>query len=203
MDGPARRRHRGKPSPRADRDRRSLGLYRRDVRGRRQRARLDRCRHRRRSRDAAAMVGDGNQRRQRSDIGAAQQRLDAAGRPQRPAQRASRPSAQRIAIDAADVSGGHMVTAMLNDADLRQRAWDAAAQSGRSRDSGADHRRSRRAARRRGHRRPCRGRDHADLFRLPRDEHDHAGNRAGAGARGIRASQRSAPCCRRPGPPTG
>ena len=35
MDGPARRRHRGKPSPRPDRDRRSLGLYRRDVRGRR------------------------------------------------------------------------------------------------------------------------------------------------------------------------
>ena len=31
MDGPARRRHRGKPSPRANRDRRSLGLYRRDV----------------------------------------------------------------------------------------------------------------------------------------------------------------------------
>ena len=39
MDGPARRRHRGKPPPRASRDRRSLGLYRRDVRGRRQRAR--------------------------------------------------------------------------------------------------------------------------------------------------------------------
>ena len=31
MDGPARRRHRGKPSPRADRDRRSLGLHRRNV----------------------------------------------------------------------------------------------------------------------------------------------------------------------------
>src|SRR5260370_3232466 len=30
-----------------------------------------------------------------------------------------------------------------------------------------------------------RGRDHADLFRLPRDEHDHTGNRAGAGARGL------------------
>ena len=43
MDGPARRRHRGKPSPRASRDRRSLGLYRRDVRRRRQRARPDRC----------------------------------------------------------------------------------------------------------------------------------------------------------------
>jgi ring-1,2-phenylacetyl-CoA epoxidase subunit PaaC len=51
----------------------------------------------------------------------------AAGRPQRPPQRASRPSAQRTAIDAADISGGHMVIAMLNDADLRQRAWDAAA----------------------------------------------------------------------------
>src|SRR3979411_351636 len=34
-----------------------------------------------------------------------------------------------------------------------------------------------------------RGRDHADLFRLPRDEHDHAGNRAGAGARGLSPSK--------------
>ena len=31
MDRPARRRHRGKPPPRAGRDRRVLGLYRRDV----------------------------------------------------------------------------------------------------------------------------------------------------------------------------
>ena len=59
MDRPARRRHRGKPSPRADRDRRSLGLYRRDVCGRRQRARPDRCRHRDRSGAAAfAMAED-------------------------------------------------------------------------------------------------------------------------------------------------
>ena len=36
-------------APRAGGDRRSLGLYRRDVRGRRQRARPDRCRHRGRS----------------------------------------------------------------------------------------------------------------------------------------------------------
>ena len=43
----------------------------------------------------------------------AEQRLDAAGRPQRPAQRASRPSPQRTAIDAADLSGGDMVTAVL------------------------------------------------------------------------------------------
>ena len=34
MDRPARRRHRGEPSPRAGGDRRSLGLHRRDVRGR-------------------------------------------------------------------------------------------------------------------------------------------------------------------------
>src|SRR3982075_2159215 len=34
-----------------------------------------------------------------------------------------------------------------------------------------------------------RGRDHADLFRLPRDEHDHTGNRAGAGARGLSQSK--------------
>ena len=64
---------------------------------------------------------------ERGDAGSAEQRLDAAGRPQRPAQRASRPSPQRTAIDAADLSGGDMVTAVLNDADLRQRAWDAAA----------------------------------------------------------------------------
>ena len=34
MDRPPRRRHRGKPPPRAGGDRRTLGLYRRDVRGR-------------------------------------------------------------------------------------------------------------------------------------------------------------------------
>ena len=63
MDGPARRRHRGKPSPRANRDRRSLGLYRRDVCGRRQRARPDRSRHRDRSRIVAlAMAQDGLRR---------------------------------------------------------------------------------------------------------------------------------------------
>ena len=43
-------------------------------------------------------------------LDAAQERVDAAGRPQRPAQRTSRTSAQRIAIDAADFSGGDMVT---------------------------------------------------------------------------------------------
>src|SRR5260221_14472271 len=63
----------------------------------------------------------------RSDTNAAQERLDAAGRPQRPSQRASRAPAQRAAIDAADVSGGHMVTAAIGDAELRQRAWDVAA----------------------------------------------------------------------------
>ena len=66
--------------------------------------------------------------RRRSDAGAAEERLDAAGRPRRPAQRASRPSPERIAVDAADVSGGDMVAAVLSDADLRRRAWDAAAQ---------------------------------------------------------------------------
>ena len=44
-----------------------------------------------------------------------QQRLDAAGRPQRPAQRASRPSAQRIAIAAAQLSGRDMVTLAASD----------------------------------------------------------------------------------------
>src|SRR5207302_6287239 len=61
------------------------------------------------------------------DAGLADKQLDAAGRPQRPAQRASRPSPERAAIDAAHLSGGDMVTAMLNDADLRRRAWDVAA----------------------------------------------------------------------------
>ena len=84
---------------------------------------------------------------ERSDAGLAEERLDAAGRPQRPAQRASRPSPQRTAVDAADLSGGDMVTAVLDDSDLRRRAWDAAAHGGRSRNPGADHRRSRRAAR--------------------------------------------------------
>src|SRR5664279_3534516 len=65
--------------------------------------------------------------RQRSDTGSSQKRLDAARRPQRPSQRASRASAKRVAIDAADVPGGHMVTAVIGDAELRQRAWDVAA----------------------------------------------------------------------------
>ena len=65
---------------------------------------------------------------ERGDAGLAEERLDAAGRPQRPAQRASRPSPQRTAIDAAHVSGGDMVTAVLNDSDLRRRAWEAASQ---------------------------------------------------------------------------
>ena len=58
MDRAARRRHRGKPRPRAGRDRRSLGLHGRDVRGRRQRARPDRCRHRDRSRDVASAMAE-------------------------------------------------------------------------------------------------------------------------------------------------
>src|SRR5215813_15528730 len=74
------------------------------------------------------MAEDDHGRRQRSDARSAEQRLDAAGRPQRPAQRASRPSPQRVAIDAADLSGGDMVTTASSDADLRHRAWEAASQ---------------------------------------------------------------------------
>ena len=133
----------------------------------------------------AAMAQDGHRRRRRGDAGAAEERLDAAGRPRRPAQRASRPSPVRIAVAAAHLSGGDMVTAALSDADLRRRAWDAAVARGRSGNSGADHRRSRRAARGQRERRPCRGRDHADLFRLPGHEHDRARDRARAGARGL------------------
>src|SRR6266571_3689277 len=73
------------------------------------------------------MARDGFVHCERSDAGFAEKRLDAAGRPQRPAQRASRAPAQRTAIDAADVSGCDMVTVLFNDAELRQRAWDAAA----------------------------------------------------------------------------
>src|SRR5579863_1831927 len=63
----------------------------------------------------------------RSNAQSAQERLDAAGRPQRAAQRAPRSSAQRIAVDAANISGGCMVIALFDDAELRQRAWDVAA----------------------------------------------------------------------------
>src|SRR5439155_26020715 len=49
-------------------------------------------------------------------------------RSQRSPQRTSRPSPQRVAIDAADFSGRDMVTAVSDDTDLRRRAWEAAAQ---------------------------------------------------------------------------
>src|ERR1700722_3620345 len=74
------------------------------------------------------MAGDDFGCRKRSNADFTKKRLDAAGRPQRQAQRTSRASAQRTAIDAADISGGHMVIDMRNDVDLRQRAWDIAAQ---------------------------------------------------------------------------
>src|SRR5690349_22718988 len=73
------------------------------------------------------MARDGHRRRWRSDAGSATKRLDAARRAQRAAQRTSRASAQRIAIDATDVSGGYMVIAMFDDTELRKRAWDVAA----------------------------------------------------------------------------
>src|SRR5947199_7028463 len=73
------------------------------------------------------MDQDGLGYRERSNPGAAEKRLDAAGRPQRQAQRASRAPAQRAAVDAADVSGCHMVIAIFKEDQLRQRAWDIAA----------------------------------------------------------------------------
>src|SRR3954462_9543965 len=73
------------------------------------------------------MAQDGFGHRERGDAGAAKKRLDAAGRSQRQAQRASRAPAQRAAVDAADVSGCHMVSAMFKEDQLRQRAWDIAA----------------------------------------------------------------------------
>src|SRR5437764_13772720 len=73
------------------------------------------------------MAQDNNERRERGDANAANQQLDAAGRSQRPAQRTSRPSPQRTAIDAAHLSGGDMLTATISDVDLLQCAWEFAA----------------------------------------------------------------------------
>src|SRR5689334_22544163 len=73
------------------------------------------------------MAGDRRACRRRGHAVSAAKRLDAAGRPERPAQRASRPSPDRAAIHAADLSRCVMVTALENDIDLRQRAWNAAA----------------------------------------------------------------------------
>src|SRR5437764_15132397 len=73
------------------------------------------------------MDQDGLGYRERSNPGAAEKRLDAARRPQRQAQRASRAPAQRATVDAADVSGCHMGSAIFKDNQLRQRAWDIAA----------------------------------------------------------------------------
>src|SRR5262245_41913950 len=72
------------------------------------------------------MAKDRHRRRRRGDAGLAQERLDAAGRPRRTSQRAPRPSALRIAISAAKLSGGDMVTATVGDSDIRQRAWEIA-----------------------------------------------------------------------------
>jgi len=87
--------------------------------------------------------------------GAAEKRLDAAGRPQRPAQRASRAPAQRIAVDATDVfrvrHGDRWCSTMI----CGSARGDAAAAVGRSGNPGSDHRRSRRAPRRRDQRRPA------------------------------------------------
>src|SRR5438132_12097338 len=74
------------------------------------------------------MAQDGDGYRERGDAGLADKQLDAAGRSQRPAQRASRPSPERTAIDAAHLSGGDMVTTAIRDSDLQQRAWNAASQ---------------------------------------------------------------------------
>src|SRR5712672_114573 len=73
------------------------------------------------------MAQDGFRYRQPSDAHSAQKRLDATGRPQRAPQRTSRAFAQRIAIDATHIPRGHMVTGMLENAELRQRAWEVAA----------------------------------------------------------------------------
>ena len=65
---------------------------------------------------ASTMAQDRFRYRARSDDGAAEGRLDAAG-PRRAQRRASRPSAQRAAVDATELSGCHMVIAVFNDAD--------------------------------------------------------------------------------------
>src|ERR1700760_2274884 len=70
------------------------------------------------------MAQDRDRRYRGGDAEFAKERLDATGRPCRASQRASRPSPLRIAVVAAQLSGGDMVTAALDDAGLRQRAWD-------------------------------------------------------------------------------
>src|SRR5262249_54613207 len=85
---------------------------------------MRRC-HRSR-RPEAAMAQDRDRRRRRGDAGIAEERLDAAGRPRRPPQRAPRPSPVRIAVPPALIPGCDMVTVSLSDAELRRRAWDAA-----------------------------------------------------------------------------
>src|SRR5690349_13422317 len=72
------------------------------------------------------MAEDRHRHRCGSDIDAAQERLDAAGRPDRSPQRAPRTSAVRIAVVAALIPGSDMVSAAVTDTDLRQRAWEAA-----------------------------------------------------------------------------
>src|SRR5262245_48542093 len=73
------------------------------------------------------MVEDGHRRDRRGDARCARQRLDAAGRTNRASQRASRSSPQRTAVDAAHFSRCDMVMLAEREADLRRRAWDAAA----------------------------------------------------------------------------
>src|SRR6266704_3681504 len=73
------------------------------------------------------MASDGIARRPGGDTDGAAKRLDAAGRSLGPSLGASRPSLERIAVDAAHLSGRHMVEVKTRDAELARRAWDAVA----------------------------------------------------------------------------
>ncbi len=140
---------------------------------------------------------------QRSDADAAAKRLDAAGRPLGPALGASRPSPERAAVDAAHLSGRHMVEARTRDAELARRAWDAAAtvvdpeipvltiaDLGVLREVDVSDGR-------------------VEVAITPTYSGCPAMNmialeiELALAARRLSAMQKSAPCCRRPGPPTG
>ena len=189
-----------------------VALYRRIVRDRRGRTRLDRGRHRARhcgpcarhsTRPSMTVFAEATLTRPGA-------RLHAERRPRRAPFRASRLHPRRIAVPAASLSGSEMVSAprphCLGPAMPRTMLSACArggGRRGRSGNSRALDRRSRRAARRAHGRRRRRSRYHADLFRLSGHEPDRAQCGDGADRRRFRACRGSRPCCRRPGPPTG
>jgi len=78
--------------------------------------------------DPAALQPKWLRHRERGDACVAGHGMDAERWPQRPSQRAPRPSPQRIAVDATNLSGCVMVIDMIDHTEMRQRAWDVAAE---------------------------------------------------------------------------